>query len=296
MKRPRGEYLILCAAVLWGTTGAAQALAPPGAAPVSVGAVRLALGGLALLGIAIARRTLSGGRPWPPGLTLLAAACIAGYQICFFAAVATTGVAVGTIVGIGSAPVLAGALAWLVQRVNPGRRWAAATALAVLGCTLLALSGGEATFRLQGIFLALGAGACYALYTLASKRLLENRPPEAVMAVVFCLGALLLSPALLLADPGWLGQPGGLAVALHLGLVTTALAYTLFGRGLRSIPAASAVTLSLAEPLTAGLLGVFLLGEKLAPQGWAGILLLFTGLMLISFQENPDGAFKNATS
>jgi DME family drug/metabolite transporter len=48
------------------------------------------------------------------------------------------------------------------------------------------------------------------------------------------------------------------------------------------VPTGTAVTLSLAEPLTAGLLGVYLLGEQLAPAGWMGILLLFGGLALIS--------------
>ena len=53
--RPRGpggyggRLLVLAAAVLWGTTGTALAFAPPGAVPVAVGAVRIAVGGLALL-------------------------------------------------------------------------------------------------------------------------------------------------------------------------------------------------------------------------------------------------------
>lgn len=38
-------FLILCAAILWGTTGTAQALAPAAAHPVAIGAARLAVGG-----------------------------------------------------------------------------------------------------------------------------------------------------------------------------------------------------------------------------------------------------------
>jgi len=102
------------------------------------------------------------------------------------------------------------------------------------------------------------------------------------MAVVFCLGALLLAPVLFLADLSWLAQPRGLAVALHLGLVATAAAYTLFARGLSAVPVASAVTLSLAEPLTAGALGVVLLGEQLAPSALLGMGLIFGGLILLS--------------
>ncbi len=280
--QPRGEILILAAAVLWGTTGTAQALAPAGASPLSVGAVRLILGGISLLFIAITRRAFTPRRPWPIPDTLVAAACIAAYQIAFFSAVHITGVAVGTIVGIGSAPLLAGALAWLVQREKPTRRWMFATSLAVLGCILLAVSSGSLTFQALGILLALGAGASYAVYTLASKRLLATHSPDAVMALVFCLGSLLLSPILLMVDLSWLFQPRGLAVALHLGLIATALAYVFFGRGLKSVPAANAVTLSLAEPLTAGLLGVLLLGEVLTPLAWGGILLLAAGVGLIA--------------
>jgi DME family drug/metabolite transporter len=279
-----GEWLILAAAVLWGTTGTAQALAPPAAQPVGVGAIRLAIGGLALLALAIGRGRLRSQTPWPLGVTLLAAACMAAYQLCFFAALAVTGVAVGTVVAIGSAPVLAGALGWLFYREKPGRRWAFATALAILGCALLVLPGGQLTLRVWGISLALGAGICYALYALLAKRLLEGRAPEAVMAVVFCLGAILLSPALLLVDLHWLGEWRGLAVALHLGIIATAVSYTLFARGLKVVPTATAVTLSLAEPLTAGLLGVFLLGESLALPSWMGVGLMFTGLALLSIQ------------
>jgi DME family drug/metabolite transporter len=65
---------------------------------------------------------------------------------------------------------------------------------------------------------------------------------------------------------------------LHLGLVTTALAYILFARGLNRILAATAVTLSLAEPLTAGLLGVIVVGEQLTTLAVVGIGLLIAGL------------------
>ncbi|MBN1148350.1 MAG: EamA family transporter [Anaerolineales bacterium] len=277
-----GRWLVLAAAVLWGTTGTAQALAPGSAAPATVGATRLAIGGLALLALAAARGALRTGRPWPRLATLLAAGCMAGYQPLFFAAVASTGVAAGTIVAIGSAPVFAGALGFLLRAERPGRRWAAATALAIIGCGLLASASSEMSVNAFGVLLALGAGACYAAYAVVSKGLLELHPPDTVMAVIFCLGAILLSPVLLQGDLGWLTQARGLAAALHLGLAATALAYTLFARGLRAVPAATAVSLSLAEPLTAGVLGVLVLGESLPPGEWLGGGLLLAGLAILA--------------
>jgi DME family drug/metabolite transporter len=277
-------WMILAAGVLWGTTGTAQALAPAGAQPLTVGALRLAIGGLTFLGLALGRRAFTGGGPWPLRSTVAAALFTALYQLTFFAAVAKTGVAVGTIVGIGSAPVAAGILGRLLHGEVLSRRWVLATTLAIGGCTLLALSGGG-TVRIDplGIALALGAGASYAGYTLAVKNLLPGRSPDAVMAVVFCLGALLLAPFLFTGELGWLLQARGLAVALHLGVVATALSYWFFARGLTTVPVSTAVTLSLVEPLTAALLGVTLLGEKLTPIALCGIVLIFSGLVVLAW-------------
>ena len=69
-------------------------------------------------------------------------------------------------------------------------------------------------------------------------------------------------PLLPLTELTWVLQPRGMLIILHLGLVTTAVAYLLFARGLRQISTAAAVTLTLAEPLVAGMLGVLLLGER----------------------------------
>jgi DME family drug/metabolite transporter len=217
---------------------------------------------------------------------LLGALFVALYPLCFFAAVARTGVVIGTLVAIGSAPVIAGLLAWLLRGEVPGPRWIAATLLAISGCSLLVLAQGDVRLDLIGMLLALGAGLSYALYTLLSKDLMATLPPDAVMALLFGLGALLLLPLLLFSDIRWITQPSGLWVVLHLGLVATALSYLLFGRGLKLIAPARAVTLSLAEPLTAGVLGVVLLGESLTPGAVLGILLLLAALLWLALDQN----------
>ena len=276
-----GALLVLAAGVLWGTTGTTQALAPAGVSPTSIGAMRLVVGGAVLMLLALMRGGLGTGR-WPVFGTLLAGVCVASYQLCFFAAVHRTGVAVGTLVGIGSSPVIAGLLGFIFRGERPGRRWLVATLFALTGCALLVAGGGKLSADPLGILLALGAGASYASYTMAIKGLLPGRTPDAVMAVVFCIGALLLAPLLFTQDLHWVAAPRGLAVVLYLGIVVTALSYWLFARGLKSVPVASAVTLSLAEPLTAALLGIMLLGERLSPAALAGIPLLFAGLAVLA--------------
>ncbi|MCA9890971.1 MAG: DMT family transporter, partial [Anaerolineae bacterium] len=134
-----------------------------------------------------------------------------------------------------------------------------------------------------GILLALGAGLSYATFTMVSKVVLEYQRPDALMAVVFGFSALLMSPLLLFNEIAWIATPDGRLVALYLGIVTIGVSYSLFGRGLRLVPAATAATLTLAEPMTAALLGIFLLKEMVPPLGMLGIVLIFLGLAMLAF-------------
>jgi drug/metabolite transporter, DME family len=307
---------VLAGAVLWGTTGTAQALAPATASPLAVGSTRLVVGGALLVAWAVAaqrrpgtaapppaRRTPAGGVACAssPGTSGSARACVdrraghggrravvvaaaagalgvAAYQLAFFAAVDAAGVALGTAVAIGSSPVWTGVLEGLLGRGLPGRRWAASTAAAAVGVALLA---GPSRLDPLGVALALGAGLAYAAYAVASKALLDaGLPGPGAMAVVFGVGGLLLLPVAAAADLRWLGEPRGAAVLAWLGGVTVLLAYLLFAAGLRQVPASTAATLSLAEPLTAAVLGVLVLGERPTATAVAGAALVLGGLLL----------------
>ena len=85
------------------------------------------------------------------------------------------------------------------------------------------------------------------------------------------------------------GVPGGRALltVAWLGPVTTAAAYMLFVRGLRTVSAATAGTLSLAEPLVAALAGIGLLHEHLAAPALLGCGLLAAGLAFASLRPAP---------
>ena len=282
-----GIWYIICAAALWGTTGTAQGLAPIGANPMTVGAIRLSIGGLSLLILAISRKQLFSGKKWPLVPTIVSALFVACYQLFFFAAVAKTGVAVGTMVAIGSSPVAAGILGFLIRKEKLDKKWYLATLLAVIGCVLLSSADGQISLDLTGVLLALGAGVSYAVYTVTTKGLLDTHSPDAVMAVVFSGAAILLFPTFFFYDWRWMLHPQGFIVALHLGIVTTALSYWLYARGLKLIHVGHVATLSLAEPLTAALLGILILGERVGGQEVFGMFLIFSGVALLAMVSPP---------
>lgn len=279
---------ILAAAALFGTTGTSQALGPPGTTPLGIGTVRLLLGAAALLGVAWLRRP-AGGRRWRPHLPamLLGGVAVAVYQLGWFAGLRRTGVALGTVVGIGSGPVMAGILHLLRRRRGLSRAWLLGTTATVAGAGLLAARGaGESAADPLGLLLTLGAVLGYVAYVEAAQHAIQRGlDAPAAMAGMFGSGAVLLLPLLAVEPLGWLGTGRGLAMALHLGLVTIGLAYSLYGWGLRFLPVPTVVTLTLAEPLTAAVLGTALLGERLGTFGWLGAGLVAAGLVLAARGE-----------
>jgi DME family drug/metabolite transporter len=280
---PVARLFVLLSAVCFGTTGTAQALGPE-ASPLTVGATRIALGGLLLL--LVARALPAAAAPWPRRELGVIAGAIAAYQLSFFAAVDRTGVAVGTVVALGSAPAIAGVASRIVDGDPLRGRWAVATALACGGVLLLVVGGGGASVDPLGIMLAVVSGSGYATYTILAKRLLRlGHPPERVMAASFSLGALLLAPVLLAGDVSWVATRDGLAMAAFLGAVSTALAYVLFARGLRELTPGEAATLTLAEPLTATALGILALGERPGAVAAAGAALVLAGLLALALPE-----------
>ncbi|MFD0361435.1 EamA family transporter [Nocardia sp. GCM10030253] len=276
---------ILAASVFWGTTGTASSLAPAGAPAAAIGSAGLALGGL-LLFVSNGGARLTCTRA-ERGLLLIGALAIAGYPISFYPAVAHTGVAVATVVTLGSAPVFAGLLAWIIGRAQPTRRWLCATAAAVLGCAVLVLgpelTGGTAPVNLVGIVLAAAGGLSYAVYSLISANLIaRGHSSNSVLGSMFGVGGLLVLPVVLCTDTSWLFTMSGAAVALHLAIFPTFIAYRLFGYALRHTTAQVVITLTFAEPAVAAVLGVVVLGERLPIMSWCGLAVLALALVVLA--------------
>lgn len=271
--------LVLAGASLFGTVGTAQALGPD-VPSSSLAAARLLLTAGVLVAIVLA---LGGGR----GITAAARRAptwFAGvgqgaFNLFFLAAMKETGVAVGTLVAIGAAPVITGLIARHVTRL-----WLVATTVAVTGLVLLVWGqqGGSMEATPLGVALALGAATSYATYIVAGNAAEElGLETQAFLAAAFSVAAVVTLPGLLVGDLGWVTTAGGALLLGYLVLVPTVLAYSLFNRGLRGVRSSTASTLALIEPVVAASLAFVLLGERLGPLGLVGAGLILLGLVLI---------------
>ncbi len=278
---------VLLAAILWGTTGTAQSFIDGVAHPLTIGASRLSIGGFTLLAfVVLTKKLVWKDIPWK--FAIISALLMALFQPLYFSAVQLTGVAIGTVASIGSAPMFSGLLEWWLLKRKPDRVWISATTSAVAGCLLLFSDKQAAVIDPLGIGLALGAGLVFAGFAIASKKMLERMDSMPAVALIFSLGALALLPFLGVLDVTYAAKPANMAVLVYLGIGTTSVAYILFSLGLKSIPSSSAVTLSLGEPLTAALLGVFLVGEQLSAVSWSGVLLLLGGIIILAFGKKKS--------
>lgn len=286
----RGIALVLLAAMLWGTTGTAQSLAPAGLSPFWLGALRLCLAGLFFVLLLPLHGRAARPQPAAWGRLLLCGLCMAVYNLSFFTGVQRSGVALGTALAIGSSPIWAGLLQIVWLRRWPGPLWWLGTAIGVAGGLLMALERSAVTTSWSGHLLCLLAGLSYAVYALANQQLVRSASVASVNAWVFGLAALLSLPfAAWLAGPLQI-SPGGWAVVVYLGWIATGLAYLLFSTGLRSISVATGVALSKAEPITAFVLAMLVVGERPGWQAVAGLALVLLGLWLVVRSELKRGA------
>jgi len=265
----RGYGLVALAALLWSTAGVASLLAPAGIPPASFADVRLGIGGWGLalvLGPARLRQALV---PEKRRSLLAASGALVFFQWSFFAAVAHAGVIIATVVSTAVAPLIAEFLAAIQARVRLSYPWWAALVAIVLGLALVGTPAGP-TFT-QGALWALASGAFYAIFTRAMSMSQGTQNEDlAVTAWALLIGALVLMPVAARHWEAFLSARG-LAVAVYLGLVTTALPYGAYVLGLRHLRPASALAVLWAQPLAGIIWGVLLLHEALGWRALCGI-------------------------
>lgn len=282
---------VVVASVLWGTTGVSATLAPDVSA-VAIGAAAMGIGGLLQAGIAtraIARSTSALVGQWPS--LLLGALAVAIYPLAFYSSMRLAGVTIGTVVSLGSAPLLSAVIEMVMDRVRVSAQWLIGAALGIAGMVLLCIaeSGGHSTNAaapaslLSGVVLGLLAGLTYALYSWAARRLMQRKiPARAAMGSIFGLGGLLLMPVLLVTGAPLLASLNNAAVGIYMALVPMFVGYLCFGYGLARIQASMATTITLLEPVVAAALAAVVVGERLPPFGWLGVALIFLCLVCIS--------------
>jgi len=270
-----------------GTVAAIYAINTP--SPV-IGFVRLFIGAITLLMLA----PFLGGKlsQLPrlitrPGVWIMGASS-ASYQVFFFASVDRTGVATAALITVGCIPVSAGIVGWIFLRERPSKIWYISTFIAISGLVIASL-GELQTNDATGIIFAVIAGSGIGAYINAAK--IEVRAgghSTQLPGMAFLLGSIGLFFVVRsdLLQMEWTTQT--ILLAVYLGAVTMGIANGIQMLGLRGISPGVASTMMLADPVTAAVLGVVVLGEAVTLNGTVGLILVVIGLAMQSFSAGEE--------
>ncbi len=277
--------LLIALSILWGGSFLFAKVAVGDLPPLTVVFLRVAIAALALIAIVrVMGLALPKGRDWWPFVVMGAINNVLPFTLLFWA---MTEVSSGLAAILNATTPLSTVL--LAHLLTTDERMSLPKVFGVLVglCGVAVLIGVDA---LDGLGLAvlaqfacIGAGLCYALATIWGRRLL-GRPPLVVATGQVTASSLLLIPIVLVVDRPWtLPMPSAATVAsvAALALASTALAYILYFRILRTAGATNLSLVTFLVPVSALALGAAFLGEAVTPSNVLGMVLIGAGLALI---------------
>lgn len=291
MKR-LGPVCILLAGILWGIIGLfVRTLSDTGYTSMEIVAMR-AIITFAVLGVYL---LLFGRRYFKIKIKDLW--CVAGtglfsilfFNYCYFTTITLTSLSVASIL-LYTAPIMVMLLSlWLFHEKLT---WIKGIALvmAFAGCVLVAGLGNTLgrPINAQGLFIGLGAGFGYALYSIFGRYALNRGyPPLTITFYTFVFASV---GCLFFVDPshilGTLSlHPDTVFPVLLLGVLTSAAAYLLYTYGLTQVESSRASIMASIEPVVATLMGFFVFGETLSLAAILGIVLVFVSLILLNLPQ-----------
>lgn len=154
--------------------------------------------------------------------------------------------------------------------------WLCGLAAFVGVALLIGGGGGEGGVSLLGCLLVFGGGIVFCATMRPTQRMVAEIGAPAFTSLSMAVAPLLCLPvSLAFADSlhiNW-NLPGTLGL-LYLGVCCSWLSYTLWNKGMSSVPANFSGMLTASEPVFGTLLAVLVLGERVSALSWLGIALV----------------------
>lgn len=281
MRRLKADLLLLFAAAIWGTAFYFQKTAMEHIGPFLFIAARGSVAALCLIPLALleshrATVPLSGG--------LARVGLAAGLAFFIAAALQQTGMITATITNAGFLTglyvVATPVIAWFLIGSRPGWYVWLAVAMAFTGVWLL--GGGTIGGFSAGDGLIAACALVWGAHMLITSRSTPYARPVAFTAMQFAVVAVCAGAAAIAIEPITLeGLVGALPAIAFVGVLSSALTFTLLAIALKDTPPTEAAILVSMETLFAAAAGALLLGERLTPVGWLGAGLMFAATLVV---------------
>ena len=223
------------------------------------------------------------------------------FSICMLFGVSlSSAVAAGVIMAAIPATVALLSWAFLRERIS-GQVWAA-VACAVLGIALVSLSRSEMPANMGsaqeadltsknvwlGNLLLVGAVLCEAAYAVIGKKLTGVLSPKRITALINVWGFALVTPFGLWMAWGFdfaAVAPGSWLLLVFYALAASIWTVWLWMTGLKTVPANQAGVFTVMLPISAAVVGILVLGERLNAAQVGAFALALLGVVLATLPQ-----------
>jgi drug/metabolite transporter (DMT)-like permease len=281
MNRLNADLILLAAAAIWGLAFLFQKSAMAHVGPLTFIAARSALAAVALAPLAW-REHAQAGTPMPRGL--LPIACGGGLLFFVAAWLQQAGIRTATVTNTGFLTalyvVITPFIAWGWNGKRPNAAVWPAIAMSAFGTWLL--GGGGLSAPSEGDTLVALSAVFWAAHVVITGRASHYGRPIGFTAIQFAVVTVLAVAALLPLETVTLAGLRGAAIdILYVGLLSSALTFTLLTVALRHTPPSEAVIIAGCETVFAAGAAYLVLGERLGAVGWVGAALILAAILFV---------------
>lgn len=297
MMKKAAPLLIIAAGCLWGTMGLfVRKLNAMGLGSMEIVELRslLAMAMLFLVTFFRDRRQLKLNirQLWP--LISSGLFSILFFNFCYFSTISLMNLSAAAIL-LYTAPIFVMLLSLILFREKLTVQKVLALVMAFGGCCLVSgVASASSALSFKGIFLGLGSGLGYALYSIFSRFSLNQGLGSMTITVYTfafaALGGIFLTDFSSIAAAFSNNGLEFVGFAILYTIVTTVLPYLLYTTGLSYVENGTASVLASIEPVVATILGIVIFSETLTVSAAAGMILVLLALILLSRKKVQSGA------
>lgn len=286
----RAYFYIIAAGILWGTSGLfVAALSPYGFSSLQMTAMRGVVSAVCMsLYCFFSDKKLFKASPFETFLFILSGLSMFGTASCYYISMQESSVSTAVVL-MYTAPIIVMIYSVLFLGEKLTKLKLCAVLLMLLGCALVSGIIGGFKFSVWGIAAGFMSGISYSSYNILTKIQMRKgaRPQSAtlycfifmaILAVTFC------NPAELVALTAKAPAPI-IPLMIGIGVVTTVLPYLLYTFAMRELPAGTASSLGIVEPMSATIFSITLLGEKPDIFSIVGIVLIIGAVFILGKSE-----------
>lgn len=289
MKKMSFIYIVL-ASVLWGTSGIfVHYLAPFGFTSLQMTCIRSVVAFLSMfLYMLIFNRNLFRASVKETILFSLGGVSFFGTASCYFYSMQATSISTAVVL-MYTAPIFVMIYSVLFLGEKFTKLKLISLVCMIIGCALVSGVIGGFKFDVIGIFVGFLSGLSYSAYNIITKINMQNKSNPISANFYGFLAASLVS--MLVCNPGAMPEFAMqkpvfiLPLMFGLGIVTCILPYFLYTLALRTIPAGTASSLGIIEPMSATVFSILIFNEKLSAFTAVGMLLILVAVYLLSKNE-----------